>query len=138
MVKTRIKIILGIIVLLIVLVMIRLGLEWQKHKDIKDEIARLQNEAEALEGRNLEILELSRELTTEEFMEREARLRLGMQKPGEKVLVVGNTGELRSRDIEVKAPGASRRANAKRWWYYFFDHEKFAELKALRNPSKLN
>ena len=133
--KIRIKIVLGILVILIVMVMVRLGLEWQKHEDIKDEIVRLQNEAEALEGRNLEILELSRELTTEEFMEREARLRLGMQKPGEKVLVVGSAGEPQAKDVGIKAPGASRRANALRWWYYFFDHEKFAELKALRNPS---
>ncbi|MDP1709862.1 MAG: septum formation initiator family protein [Candidatus Komeilibacteria bacterium] len=106
--------------------------EWGKRRETEDEIARLKEEAKRLENRNLEILELSKQLTEEEFLEREARLKLGMQKPGESVAVLSREG-LAVTGVSKKEAEGSRGGNAKRWWFYFFDQEK---LKALREERK--
>lgn len=64
------------------------GREYVRNREIQNEISRLQNEASALQARNLEIADLNTAFRTESFIEREARLKLGMKKPGETVVVI--------------------------------------------------
>lgn len=129
--RTRLTLLLFLFAGLAVLVGYRLLGEWGKRRETEDEITRLQEEAKRLENRNLEILELSKQLTEEEFLEREARLKLGMQKPGESVAVLSK--EAQAEMVLTKEAEGSRGGNAKRWWFYFFDQEK---LKALREERK--
>lgn len=131
----------GIILVVFIGLAIFLGVrimgEWRKRNEIKNEIARLEEETRRLERRNLEILELSRELSNEEFVEREARLKLGLQKPGETVTVLGfPAGAANVSKSELGEKQASRGRNAKRWWYYFFDHERFGALKDERDSRR--
>lgn len=96
-----------------------------QNNTVEADIARLEQEAAALEGRNGEIMELLRRFETTGFLEREARLKLNLQKPGEKVVVVEQVdgGELGNATpvVRIKAP------NWKRWWWYFFDPPQLAQ-----------
>lgn len=115
----------------VVLLGYRLVGEWQKRQETEDEIARLEKEAKELENRNLEILDLSKKLTTEEMVESEGRLKLGLQKPGESVAILSKDGGQAS--VFQKEMEGSREGNIKRWWFYFFDQEKFGTMKDERN-----
>ncbi len=130
--RYRLKFLLAIFLVLTALIGVRLAGEWRKRQEIQDEVGRLEEEAKRLENRNLEILELSKELTSEEFLEREARLKLGLQKPGETVAVVG-VGSGTEEPVVKREVNASRKGNAKRWYYYFFDQDR---LNALREERK--
>lgn len=137
--KIKSKLLLVLLVASVILLGVKVAGEWRKHSKINDEIARMRSEADRLESRNLEILELSKELTNEEFLEREARLKLGLQRPGETVLVLGRESGAEEVKTDFRDPEASRTRNAKRWWYYFFDHDRFGALKSelqSRRPIK--
>ena len=76
-------------------------------------------------------------------MEREARLKLGMQKPGEQVVVVQDplseqtqgeeagveTGvEETMAQIALGGGSTVSYSNVKKWWFYFFDPYRFDTL----------
>lgn len=111
------------------------GREWIRNHEIQGEIAGLQEQAAALQTRNLQIAELNTAFRTESFIEREARLKLGLKKPGESVVVIKRGGAASSvasdADAEAIAKAADPRtllamdaiepevANPVKWWHYF-------------------
>lgn len=112
------------------------GREWVRNREIQQEIARLQEQAGSLEARNLEIADLNTAFRTESFIEREARLKLGMKKPGETVVVIqgertqdaagtaGTDGAGNAEDprlLLAVADASGEVANPRKWWYYFFE-----------------
>lgn len=88
--------------------------------EIRKEITRLERRARELEGRKARSLDLLEEIQGTAHAEAEARMRLGLKKPGEKVLVVppiiGTTSTPRD--------GDGRAANWEQWWKYFFGPER--------------
>ncbi len=111
------------------------GREYIRNREIQNEISRLQSESSSLQARNLEIADLNTAFRTESFIEREARLKLGMKKPGENVVVIQQT-ETQPVEIELstdKDEDESDRdprlllatedseivANPLKWWQYF-------------------
>lgn len=124
-------------VAVLVVLAVSFGREWVRHREIQDEISKLQDEAQALQARNLQIADLNTAFRTESFIEREARLKLGMKKPGESVVVIqddGDTSIMATDSAEGTAaeasdprrllavePDCSELANPAKWWHYFFD-----------------
>lgn len=121
----------------VILVMLGLsfGREWMRNREIRQEIARLEAQAAALGTRNLEIADLNTAFRTESFIEREARLKLGMKKPGESVVVIQNGSqtvaaasvggeEARTandpRTLLAMEADVPELANPSKWWHYFF------------------
>lgn len=113
-----------------------LGREVVRSRSITAEITTLQNEAESLVTRNIEISELKTAMQTESYIEREARLKLGLQKPGETVVVIqdDSNGENTLSGTDPTDPLGymleevdvdSAVANPTKWWYYFFDKNSF-------------
>lgn len=107
------------------------GREYLRNREIQGDISRLQEQAEELAARNLQITELKTAFQTESFVEREARLKLGMKKPGEQVVVIQ-----REEEGSASSPQDPLRilnnpnepddvANPTKWWYYFFDKTSF-------------
>jgi len=112
------------------------GREWVRNHEIQQEISRLVEEERSLQTRNLQIADLNTAFRTESFIEREARLKLGMKKPGENVVVIqdGNGEPVVSTDASEDAVtgGSDPRillamddseeelANPSVWWQYFF------------------
>ena len=93
-----------------------------RNRSIDADLARLDVESRSLETRNVELVELLKRFETSGFLEREARLKLNLQKPGETVVVVERTATVTSSTARV-APIRTRSSNAERWWLYFFDPE---------------
>lgn len=121
-----------------------LGREYLQNREIRNEIAELQTQADALAARNIQLGELQTAVQTQSFIEREARLKLGMKKPGEAVVVIqqddsgqgaGGSGQQTQESVdplglvldgETTAPQV---ANSTKWWYYFFDKSAYRTLK---------
>lgn len=129
--------------LLILFVGFTLGREFLRTHEIQQEIDALQTQANALAARNIALSELQTAVQTESFIEREARLKLGMKKPGEEVVVIqqgqagGNRQEAEGGAINASDPlnfvlkkeeDQTRLANASKWWIYFFDKTAFKKL----------
>lgn len=113
-------------------VSVGLGREWVRQQALRDEIGRLQGRADELAARELELFALTSSLRTESFIEREARLKLGLKKPGESVVVVrGAADAIPVADPEGGGaqPSGGDVANPAKWWYYFFDRETFERLE---------
>jgi cell division protein FtsB len=115
------------------------GREFFRDYQIQRDIEALQAEAEALETRNLEIAAYNSELQTEDFLESEARLRLGYAEPGEQLVVVVNPDETATDQNETYSELITHNSelaefenvsNTQRWYYYFFDHQEFVKIKA--------
>lgn len=96
----------------------------ERHK-INQEIKELKQEIEKLENRNGELLKLIEYLNTSSYIEEAARIKLGLQKPGESVVIVPKeffsenkaNGDLVSSGIDEQAKEES---NVVKWWKYFF------------------
>lgn len=90
---------------------------------VDQEIQALEQQAAALEGRRSELAAFANRMESPEYVEREARAKLGLQKPGEHVIIlegVKATGSQWSIDITPTPPPArDTRSNPERWWDYF-------------------
>lgn len=122
------------------------GKEFMRNYDIQKEINELQARADDLESRNSEIAKLSTVIQTEFFVEREARLKLGLSKPGEKVVIIEGVQELTDRGAERtgdvidhinqftsddEAVDLKSINNVTLWWYYFFNKPRFDQLNEI-------
>ena len=93
----------------------RLVMETMRERSIEQQIGELQTEADRLEAKRQEILEMSERVTSQSFLEREARLRLGLQRPGEKTIIVEKVPTTREEGSD-----GLRTGNVFKWWLYFF------------------
>lgn len=125
---------------ILVLIGMSFGREFLRDYQIQKDIETLQTQAEELQVKNTSIRELALAFQTESYLEREARLKLGMKKPGEEVVVVRTNpqgaqteeavqleGELETIDAAIESAGTV--SALKKWWVYVFDPDLFLELK---------
>lgn len=96
-----------------ILIAISVGRELYTNYTMQKDIRALEQEAARLDSRRLELLDLAKKFESGEFLEREARLELGLQKPGEHVVVVqpATDGE--------RSAARGPRSNPEHWWDYF-------------------
>lgn len=95
--------------------------EWKVDQDIRQ----MQSEIERLEGKKLTLSELIQRLDSPDAVDKEARTRLGLRKPGERVIILqGMENPATWQDDSVLAKQAEApkdvRTNPKRWLDYFF------------------
>lgn len=79
----------------------------------------LRSEITALESKNAELSQLISYLSSQEFAELEAREKLNMKKPGEKVIIVPRESSASSATPAVSA--ANDLPNYLKWYRYFFE-----------------
>jgi len=91
--------------------------------NVDREIQSLEQKADSLEGRRSELAAFADRLQQPQFVEREARAKLGLQKPGEHVIIlegVSATSSEWSIEITPEPPVViDTRSNPERWWDYF-------------------
>ena len=99
----------------------------------------LQAQADALLAHTIDLSELKTAMQTESYIEREARLKLGLKKPGETVIVIQDEANVSATQtwsdpndplgyvIEGDQTNVAV-ANPQKWWYYFFDKKTFNAL----------
>lgn len=105
-------------------------------QQIDNEIDTMRKEAEHLRIRNFEISKLESSLSSGEFLEREARMKLGLQKEGEQVVVVQKEVRPASNVIEPDSAERMDWSNTKKWWTYFTDPEAFQKYAASARDSE--
>jgi len=97
----------------------------RKHQ-IEGEVKKLQEELTQLEQNNIELSGLIQYFNSDTFKEEQARLKLGLQKPGESVIAVlgestGTATEEGGQLIALAQKSEGEQlSNPQRWWNYFF------------------
>jgi len=108
----------GIIFLLLILIFISYSI-WQntqQKKNIAQRAENLDQEINRLEDENLELTNLIEYFASSEYIEKEAREKLNLAKPGEKVVIVSKEKPLLPGDKK----DFNQEINFKTWWNYFF------------------
>ncbi len=132
--------------LVIVFFGLTIGREYMRTYSIQKEIEQLQAQAESLTARNSSLSELQTAVQTASYIEREARLKLGLKKEGEQVVViqqqdVSNPDAVTETTVDSTDPlqyvlsqneEQPSVANATKWWYYFFHKSAYNELRRVQ------
>lgn len=127
-------------ILLIMIISVSLTREFIHSRDIRAQITQLQKQAESLEAKQLAITELKNIVETESYAEQEARLKLGLKKPGESLVILKNIntnaqGMKEDKENQKNDPSSTGNeeekplANSLKWWYYFFDKQLYREIE---------
>lgn len=104
--------------LMAILAVVAIGLIQQtvKYFVIKKEILKLARDIKRQEEQNLEMNRTSKYLRSKFYQEKEARLKFGLQKPGEKLIVITSSG---SKEDVGLLPATEKSTNPVKWWKYF-------------------
>lgn len=118
-----------LLLMLMFVILIFIGIEsgqeiWREYK-IKKEIETLKTEITKYKKENNDLEKMLDYYKTLSYKEKEARLKLNMQKPGEKVILVdsaesGETDKKTDNSILQTEENAADFSNVKKWWNYFF------------------
>lgn len=97
------------------------GRAYYQDYEVKQEIARLQDEVRNLEVKKLESLELIEYVRSTAFAEEKARMELNLAKTGEKMAVVvdKNNTQAEGGQAEEKVVELGNISNIIKWWNYF-------------------
>lgn len=113
-----------VLALAVVLLGLSFGKEALRQYAVSKEIAALEQQVEDVEQQQMDLSVLTSYLQSEAYLEREARLKLGLLKPGEQEVIVG--------DIPSGIPELAERppyadiSVPRRWMVYLFDPATFA------------
>jgi len=110
-------------IVILFLVTLSFGREFVRNYEIDKEISNLEEKAFSLESQNQEILELAERLNTDDYLEQEGRMRLGLKKPGENVVIISEPEDITIPSQELSdTPTAQQKkiSNPRLWWEYFF------------------
>ncbi|MBI5037969.1 MAG: septum formation initiator family protein [Candidatus Kerfeldbacteria bacterium] len=115
--------IIGEIIVLVVLAS-AVGKEIIRKYQIQHEIAALQEQAESLASTNQQLQQLITYFESDAYAEEQARLKLGLQKPGESVVtVLGAETDVASVTMAPESNTTTdgvEQSNPRRWLNYFF------------------
>jgi len=88
-----------------------------KNYKVDSEVQDLQKEISNLERQNQEFNQLISYLKSENFIEQEAKLKLGLKKSGENLVVIPQAETVNQTEEENRNQQLS---NPAKWWAYFF------------------
>ena len=116
------KIFLFIIILLLIVVIVNVGSESYQKYQLTQEINKLKTNIEELESKNEQLASLMEYLKKESYLEKEAKLKLNLKNPGEKVIILPDESIQEASVTENIIEGSSEEetANYWEWWQYFF------------------
>lgn len=103
------------------------GREYVGNIQIQHEIKELEEERAALETDQLNTLSLIESLSSEYYLETEARTKHGLAKEGETLIVVQQDGVNHGSVLGVQEDSLNFLPNYQRWFYYFFDKDRLIE-----------
>jgi cell division protein FtsB len=126
---SRLVLVGGLIVL--ALVVWAFSREFVRRVEINQQVDEIKAEIERLEGANSELADMIQYFGTKNYQEKEARRKLGLAKPGEKVIAVPSPEVQRETPNEVvenevavnTVTEEEQTSNPRRWWDYFFGVE---------------
>jgi cell division protein FtsB len=89
----------------------------RSHK-VSAEVVQLQTEINRLENQNQDFEQLVKYLNTDTFIEQEAKLKLGLKKENENLIIIPDSEIPTKGDI---AANVKDKSNPEKWWAYFFN-----------------
>jgi len=117
--------------LLLFFLAIAFGREYVGSVQIRHEIKQLEAQRESLESDQLDTLALIGELSSEYYLETEARTKHGLAKEGETLVVVKPDDSVNGNVLGANQDSLEFVANYKKWMYFFFDQDSWEELREL-------
>jgi len=117
------KVFLFFITLALIGLAINLGRESYRKYQLTKEINQLKSEIGRLEGKNQQLADLMEYFQEGSYLEKEARLKLNLKKPGEKVVVISQpaAAEVDKRIVaEAEGEVSNETTNFWKWWEHFF------------------
>lgn len=124
----------SLFIIIFILIFLSIGLvreTYQKYK-LASEIEQFKINIEKLEGNNQQLADLMDYFKDDSYLEKEARLKLNLKKPGETVVILSDNivdgiEVVRTGSPEVQEPAeimpednTLKTANYWKWWEYFF------------------
>lgn len=114
------------LVVVLVFILISVTKETLRGIETRYEIEKLEKEYARLEQRNTQLNALISTLNTSAFQEKEARVKLGVQSAGEKVVIFpdqrkNNQIVLPNQDTQEYIPINDFQSNPEKWYHYFWD-----------------
>ena len=106
------------ILVLLLVFSVSLIREVMRKIEIQRQIAALEEKIDSLENDNKQLESLIAYLQTDDFIEEEARKKLSLKKPGEKVIAVPELEE----SSDSSNASTSTLPNWRLWWYYFLSN----------------
>jgi len=91
----------------------------KSHK-VNAEVAQLQAEIARLEAQNKDFEQLIKYLNTDTFIEQEAKLKLGLKKEDENLVIIPDSEIPLDKDKEKIFENKSK-TNPEKWWAYFLE-----------------
>lgn len=117
----KLKGVLAIIIVLICLFLAPFIKETYRNYKVNKEIEKLRSDMEVLRNENSELNYLIDYLNTDYFVEKEARVKFGLKKNGEKVFNIEEN--VKDKQSEKKSEKSLEDiSNIKKWWNYLFVH----------------
>ncbi len=104
-------------VFLLLAILVGLAKGTVKNYRMNTEVQDLQNEINRLARQNQEFGQLIDYLKSESFIEQEGKLKLGLKKPGEQLVVIPQDKIILNTDQDK---GNQAGSNPVKWWSYFF------------------
>ncbi len=119
------KILLGISILILVFFSFNLINEIINRRDLQNDISVLEDEINQLNNKNQELSSLIGYFESLDFVEEEARTKLNLRKPGEKIIIVNEEENIEETEklfdtSLLTTDNIIHLTNPERWWNYFF------------------
>jgi cell division protein FtsB len=96
-----------------------------RQHQLNRETESLKHEIEKLERSNQELNELLSYLNSDNFLEDEARTKLGLKKEGEEIIIIND--KYKTKELDKNTSGriyqpstSAPKSNPEKWWDYFF------------------
>ncbi len=111
-----------LLVLLVVAIFVAVAYCRAYYRDyqVRQEIARLQDEVKKLESKKIETMEILQYVKSSSFIEEKARTELNLIKPGEKMAIVASGTKSESGELGKAKDYSSDLPNPTKWWRFFF------------------
>lgn len=103
------------------MILVPLLKNYAKQRAVANEIKDIQKEIADFESKNKDLSAMLDYLESNESLEEQARLNLGLKKPGEKVVVV-QSEEIKDDGTTTTTP--VNHGNWSKWWRYFFQTQE--------------
>lgn len=122
--KWLISSIIFLILIILVIFGYALSKEIKKKKQVEGEIENLRRQAEKIEKENMQLGERIKYLESEDYQKIEAKDKLNLQSPGEKVVILAQ-GPVPEKEASPEEPPRpeieeDKTSNYIKWWNYFF------------------
>lgn len=95
--------------------------EFYRSFTVSQQINNLENKIKELKKENNKLSQMENYLQSEDFLQKEARIKLNLTKPGEKLIIVKTPEQTLNEKNEGQKLPVEKKPNIKLWWEYFFE-----------------